>query len=139
MFLNPAAQGAMSMAAQPTHVVVLDDDPGSRRSMQLLLQGRGFRVRSFASPEKLIVDVQENDPACLVSDYRMEGFDGLEVLAALRAAGWRGKAILVTAFGTPSLAESARLSGFAAVLDKPFREYELINAVRHATADGEEP
>lgn len=127
------------MSVRPIDVVVLDDDPGSRRSMQLLLQGRGFRVRSFASPEQLIADVKEHDPACLVSDYRMAGFDGLEVLAVLREAGWRGKAILVTAFGTPGLVQSARASGFAAVLDKPFKESELVNAVRHATLDREEP
>jgi FixJ family two-component response regulator len=122
------------MTAQPNDVVILDDDPGSRRSMQLLLQGRGYQVRSFASPEKLIADVKDNDPACLVSDYRMEGFDGLEVLAMLRAAGWQGRAILVTAFGTSGLAQTAQAVGFDVVLDKPFREHELVNAVRHATA-----
>lgn len=107
--------------------------------MQMLLQGRGFQVRSFADPELLIADVKENDPACIVTDYRMHGYDGLQVLSALRAAGWKGRAILVTAFGSSRLAQLARTSGFDAVLDKPFKESALVNAVVEATMGPREP
>jgi FixJ family two-component response regulator len=139
MLLNPAAQGAKSMADAKIPIVILDDDPGSRRSMQMLLQGRGFQVRSFAVPELLIADVRANNPVCLVTDYRMAGYDGLQVLDALRAAGWMGKAILVTAFGSPELMQKAIAHGFETVLDKPCKESALVNAVIEATARDMDP
>jgi len=127
------------MAIPPIPIAILDDDPGARRSMQLLLEGRGFQVRSFASPELLIADVAANNPACLVTDYRMAGHDGLQVLAALRAAGWQGKAILVTAFGSADLMQTAIAQGFDAVLDKPCKQFALVNAVIDATTRDQDP
>lgn len=127
------------MADPEIPIAILDDDPGARRSMQLLLQGRGFQVRSFATPELLIADVKTNNPACLVTDYRMTGHDGLQVLDALRAAGWMGKAILVTAFGSPELMQKAIAHGFVTVLDKPCKESALVNAVTEATARNKDP
>ncbi len=101
--------------------------------MQLLLQGRGFQVRSFENPDALIADVKANNPACLVTDYRMTGCDGVEVLDRLRGAGWSGRAILVTAFGSAELLQRAMAHGFDAVIDKPCKDSVLVNAVRDAT------
>ncbi len=107
--------------------------------MQLLLQGRGFEVRSFAMSELLIAEVIANNPACLVTDYRMPGHDGVQLLDTLRAVGWMGKAILVTAFGSSQLTQKAMAHGFETVLDKPCKEFALINAVVEATASYREP
>ncbi|KEQ52903.1 Two-component response regulator [Sphingobium chlorophenolicum] len=101
--------------------------------MQLLLQGRGFQVRSFADPEALVADVKANNPACLVTDYRMAGCNGVEVLDRLRTAGWSGSAILVTAYGSAELLQRAMAHGFDAVIDKPCKDSALINAIRDAT------
>ncbi|MDF0546377.1 response regulator [Sphingobium sp. H39-3-25] len=121
------------MAGFPIPVSILDDDAGARRSLQLLLQGRGFQVRSFASPEALIADAKANNPACLVTDYRMAECDGLEVLHRLRAVGWTGRAILVTAFYSADLLQRAMAHGFDAVLDKPCKDSALMHAVMFAT------
>lgn len=107
--------------------------------MQLLLQGRGFQVRSFATPEQLMADVTANNPACLVTDYRMPGYDGLQVLGTLRAAGWTGRAILITGFGSPELMQKAIAHGFDAVLDKPCKDFALVNAVTAATTRDMDP
>lgn len=107
--------------------------------MQMLLQGRGFHVRSFASPDLLIADAKERDPECIVTDFRMGGYDGLQLLDSLRATGWRGKAILVTAYFTAELMQRAMAKGFEAVLDKPCKESALVNAVIHATSGTKEP
>lgn len=107
--------------------------------MQLLLQGRGFEVRSFAKPALLIADVKANNPACLVTDYLMAGCDGLQVLDTLRETGWTGKAILITAYGSPELMQKAMARGFDAVLDKPCGEFALVNAVIAATRPDRNP
>lgn len=101
--------------------------------MQLLLQGRGFQVRSFADPDAFIADVNMNNPACLVTDYRMAGCNGVEVLDRLRASGWGGPAILVTAYGSAELLQTAMAHGFDAVIDKPCKDSALVNAIRDAT------
>jgi len=127
------------MEIPPISIVLLDDDPGFRRSMQLLLHGRGLNVRSFANADLLIDDVIVRDPACLVTDYRMMGPNGLEVLAVLRAAGWRRGAVLVTAYGSEELVRDAIAQGFDAVIDKPCRHPILVNAVFGAAMRGLEP
>lgn len=101
--------------------------------MQLLLQGRGFQVRSFEDPDALVAAVMATNPACLVTDYRMAGCNGVEVLDRLRTAGWRGPAILVTAYGSAELLQKAMAHGFDAVIDKPCKDSALVNAIRDAT------
>ncbi|WP_037452942.1 response regulator transcription factor [Sphingobium chlorophenolicum] len=133
MMLTSAAQGARKLFGPAISIALLDDDAGARRSMQLLLQGRGFQVRSFADPEALVADVKANNPACLVTDYRMAGCNGVEVLDRLRTAGWSGSAILVTAYGSAELLQRAMAHGFDAVIDKPCKDSALINAIRDAT------
>ncbi len=113
-------------------IVLVEDDPGVRRSIQLLLQ-RNYDVRSYASSAALLAEPAPADVACLVTDYRMAEMDGLEVLRAFRACGWTGPAILITAYYSPELVERARREGCDIVLDKPLREHALVEAVAQLT------
>ncbi|HQR88626.1 MAG TPA: response regulator, partial [Caulobacter sp.] len=61
-------------------LLLVEDDPGVRRSLQLLLHGRGFEVRAYASGLALLADPTALDAVCLVSDYRMPEIDGLLIL-----------------------------------------------------------
>ena len=103
---------------RPT-ILLLEDEPAVRRSLQLLLQGNGFRVRSYGSGMALLADPTARDAKGMVADYRLADGDGLTVLRDLKAAGFSGRAILVTAFGSPELSERARAAGFSQVLEKP--------------------
>lgn len=123
------------MAALPSdrpRIVILEDDHAVRRSMQLLLQANGFDVKAYASADALLADPETFSAACIVVDYRLEGWDGLAVLARLKRHGWNGPAILVTAFGSSALAAQAEAAGFSEVIEKPCKERVLVNAVaRH--------
>jgi len=115
---------------QPQRVVLLiEDDEAVRRSLQLLLHWRGYDVRSFASAGPVLAGDGMGDADILVTDYRLPDGDGIGVLRALRRSGWHGKAILITAFPSATLTESARASGFDAVLEKPLRQHELVGAL----------
>lgn len=113
-------------------VIIVDDDDGVRRSLQLLLRGHGYRVKAYPDPSSVATDPEARSAALLVADYQMPGADGIAVLRDLRRQGWHGAAVLITGYGTPKLATDAAAAGFAAVFDKPVRSNLLMNAVRAA-------
>jgi FixJ family two-component response regulator len=110
-------------------VLVVEDDPGVRRSLQLLLRGRGFEVRAYASGLALLADPTALSAICLVADYLMPDVDGIKVLVALRDLGWSGEALLITAYPTPELADRALKAGFARVLEKPLIDAALVEII----------
>ena len=110
-------------------LLIVEDDPGVRRSMQLLFHGQGFDVRAYGSGEALLADSRAEDPACLVADYRMQGLDGIALLSTMRTRGWAGPAVLVTGFPSPDIAARATAAGYGAVFEKPLRERSLVEAV----------
>lgn len=117
-------------AAEAQRVVLLiEDDEAVRRSLQMLLHWRGYDVRSFAGAAPVLEGHIMDDADMLIADYRLPDGDGISVLRALRRADWKGKAILITAFPSPTLTEAARAAGFDAVLEKPLRQHELIRAL----------
>jgi FixJ family two-component response regulator len=110
-------------------VLLIEDDEAVRRSLQMLLHWRGYDVRSFAGAAPVLEGNLMDDADVLIADYRLPDGDGISVLRALRRADWKGKAILITAFPSPTLAEAARAAGFDAVLEKPLRQHELIRVL----------
>ena len=116
-------------------IVILEDDDGVRRSLQLLLQGRGFDVKAYANSASLLADPEVLNAACLISDFRLEQIDGITVLQGLRARDWTGPAILMTAFGSAELAARARSAGFAGVIEKPFKNHVLVTVLQRLTTE----
>jgi len=116
-------------ANHKTRILLVEDEPAVRRSLQLLLQADGFDVRAYATGKTLLADPTAQDAACLVADYRMEECDGLDTLRRLRETGWTGPAVLITAFPSADLTAKAVQAGFDAVLEKPLRQHVLVRAV----------
>jgi len=110
-------------------IVIVEDEPAVRRSLQLLLRGQGFDVRAFASAETSTAEGVFGNTDCLVADYQLDRLDGIALLSRLRDEGWQGPAVLVTAFPSVELAERARASGYAAVFEKPLRERSLTETI----------
>lgn len=115
-------------------LLLVEDDPGVRRSLQLLLHGRGFEVRAYASGLALLADPTALDAVCLVSDYRMPEIDGILILQRLRQLGWEGKALLITAFRSAHLVNQALAVGYSRVIEKPLIDTALVEAVERALA-----
>lgn len=115
-------------------VLLLEDDNAVRRSLQLLLQGRGFDVKAYANADALLADPQVAKAGCILADYRLHASDGIEVLRTLRSRGWTAPAILMTAFGSDDLAARAASAGFIEVLEKPFRDHAVVAALSRASS-----
>ncbi|MCK9541304.1 MAG: response regulator [Novosphingobium sp.] len=120
-------------AGERPRLLLVEDDAGVRRSLQLLLHARGFDVRAYATGASLLADRLAWQACCLVADYRLDAIDGIEVLVRLRSGGWRGPAVLITAFPSDDLTRRALAHGFSQVLEKPFRERALGEAVERLT------
>jgi len=110
-------------------VLLVEDDPGVRRSLQLLLRSRGFEVRAHGSSRAVLADLAAMDAALLVADFRLRDGDGIQMLDSLRQKGWSGPAVLVTGFASDELEARATKAGFARVLKKPLVEGALADTV----------
>ena len=110
-------------------MLLVEDEPAVRRSLQLVLQGSGFTVRSYATSAALLADPRASKADGVVADYRLPDGDGLSVLRSLRDEGFDGCAILVTGFGTPELIARAEEAGFQRILEKPLPERVLSTAI----------
>lgn len=116
-------------AGDAPRILLLEDDAGVRRSLHLLLRAQGYDVRAHASAELLLADPMVDEAQHFIADYQLHDGDGVGVLGVMLAAGWAGRAVLITAYATETLREAALAAGYAAVLEKPVRTHDLLNAL----------
>lgn len=132
-----AGDPSASHTAERPRLLLAEEDAVLRRSLQLLLHARGFDVRAYASGTALLADPLAHTACCVIADYQLDEIDGIEVLARLRQIGWAGPAVLITGLRSSELRDRAKAQGFAQVLEKPFRDHALGNAVARLTGMGE--
>jgi len=113
-------------------VVLLDDDPGVRRSLSLALSLAGYQVEAYATAEDLLTGLDPSQPGCLVLDLRMPGMDGLEVQQALGDRGCSLPVIFMSAFGDIPTTVRALKAGAVDFLEKPFTTDSLIARIEEA-------
>lgn len=124
---------ATSRSARP-EILIVEDNSAVRRSLQLLLLARGYQVRAHASPALALADPATADAACLVADLHMDEIDGIALLCSMKARGWTGAAILITGEIDGERAQRAVDAGYCTVLQKPFIDALLVEAVAKAVA-----
>jgi two-component system response regulator FixJ len=115
-------------------VLVVEDDDSMREAIEALLGAGGFACTSFSSADALLERGLDADSACVISDLRLPGRSGLELLTELHERHVSTPFILITAHDAPGLREKAMRCGAAAYLPKPFRGTALLDAVRTAIA-----
>lgn len=118
-------------------VLIVDDDPAVRNSLRFSLEIDGYRVRLFHS-DKDVLDLDEfPQSACLVIDYNLPGSNGLDLIAAMRARGYRSPAILITSHPAIGVRQRAAAAGVP-IVEKPLLGDALIEAI-HAAVDDRRP
>lgn len=115
---------------------VVDDDEAVRQSLAFLLGSAGLAVRLYDSAVAFLAGLSEVGTGCLVTDIRMPGMSGLELLNALNARGCRLPAIVITGHGDVPLAVEAMKAGAVDFIEKPFDQETLLNAVHAALERG---
>ena len=114
------------------NVVVVDDDPRVRQSLESLLISAGFAVRLFGSGADVLQSWALNTAGCLITDVRMPGLDGWELQRRTRSAHPLLPIIFVTAHQHEDVFRRALSCGTFAFLYKPFDGEELLRTVEAA-------
>src|SRR5713226_6264980 len=118
--------------AEPATLLVADDDPGLRESLERTLTREGYRVVLASDGRAALERVQAGGVDLIVTDLKMPGLTGLELLRAAKAIMPDVDVILLTAFGTVEEAVKAMKDGAYDFLTKPFRREQLIKLIDKA-------
>jgi FixJ family two-component response regulator len=113
-------------------VFVIDDDPSVRSTLKLLIGTVGLDVEAFASTDSFLERKLPDAPSCLVLDVRLPGLSGLDFQRVLMARNIRIPIIFMTGYGDIQMGVRAMKSGAVEFLTKPFRDQDLLDAVRVA-------
>jgi two-component system response regulator FixJ len=119
------------MADNPI-VHIVDDDAAVRQSLAFLLGSAGLAVRLYDSATAFLAGLPELKGGCLITDMRMPGMTGLELLHELRAKSCGLPAIVVTGHGDVPLAVEAMKAGAVDFIEKPFDQEAILSAVQAA-------
>jgi FixJ family two-component response regulator len=117
------------MTAAPV-VFVVDDDPSVRSSLKFLLSTVGLQVESFDSADTFLRKSPSDAPSCLVLDVRLPGLSGLDFQRELAARKIHVPIIFLTGHGDIPMSVRAIKAGAVEFLTKPFRDQDLLDAVR---------
>jgi RNA polymerase sigma factor (sigma-70 family) len=132
LFFHPARSRREFRMTQAPVVFVVDDDPSVRSSLKFLMSSVGLQVESFDSADALLQRKLPDAPSCLVLDVRLRGLSGLDFQRELAARNCHMPIIFITGHGDIPMSVRAMKAGAVEFLTKPFRDQDLLDAVRIA-------
>src|SRR5215472_4679646 len=132
VLLHAADRRRESLMSQSPVVFVVDDDPSIRSSLKFLMSSVGLQVEGFDSADALLKRNLPDAPSCLVLDVRLPGLSGLDFQRQLAARNCRIPIIFITGHGDIPMSVRAMKAGAVEFLTKPFRDQDLLDAVRIA-------
>jgi FixJ family two-component response regulator len=113
-------------------VYVVDDDLSVREALGSLIGSVSLHAECFASPQEFLRRRNRDGPSCLVLDVRMPGVSGLELQRELARTAQPIPIIFISAHGDIPMAVEAMKAGAIEFLAKPFRDEDLLDAIRQA-------
>ncbi|WP_293748469.1 response regulator [Limnohabitans sp. Rim8] len=117
--------------SNPALIEVVDDDPDIRRMLQLVLEARGFKVRTHDGAHAYLAAEPVTERRVMLLDVRMPKMTGVELQAQMVQAGNRVPVIFMSGESLPHETLAAQQSNAVTFLWKPFRTEVLLNAVTH--------
>lgn len=118
-------------------VHIVDDDPGLRESLDVLLQACGYACRLYASAEALLASDSDTLRGCALVDVRMPGMDGLKLQQELSLRHIRLPVVFMTGFADVPMAVRAMRAGAVDFVEKPCGLPQLREAIDRALAEAE--
>lgn len=128
------------MSAPPNErtVHVVDDDAAVRDSLSFLLGSADIGVRTYASALEFLDQADAAASGCILTDIRMPGMSGLDLVQELKKRGLMRPVIVLTGHADVALAVEAMKAGVMDFIEKPFDDEALLSAVRTALARDED-
>ena len=116
-------------------ILVVDDETDLAASCQRLLESKGYEAAAVASGEAAMAYIQEEDPQLVITDLKMPGMDGMELLQWIRETQPEIQVIMMTAFSTVEHAVAAIRFGATDFVPKPFTPDHLMIVVEKALTE----
>jgi FixJ family two-component response regulator len=113
-------------------VYVIDDDPPMREALMSLFRSVGLHVETFGSASEFLEKKLPDAAICMVVDIRLPGLSGLDFQAELIKANINVPIIFITGHGDIAMTVKAMKAGAVEFLTKPFRDQDLLDAVKLA-------
>ena len=113
-------------------VLIVEDDPHVLLGCQQALALEDIRSEGVSTAEQALAMVGDNFPGIIISDIRLPGIDGLELLKRLKARDSTLPVVLITGHGDISMAVGAMRDGAYDFMEKPFSPERLVDAARRA-------
>jgi two-component system response regulator FixJ len=110
-------------------VHVIDDDEAMRKSLAFMLRAAKLEVQTYASATDFLEHIPQAKPGCIVTDVRMPGISGIDLLRRLRELKMTMPVIVITGHGDVPLAVQAMKEGAIDFLEKPFAEEAMLSAI----------
>ncbi|MFZ1193366.1 MAG: response regulator [Pseudolabrys sp.] len=113
-------------------VFIIDDDQGVLEALSSFLRGAGYKIKAYSSPQAFLDEHDPSMPGCAVLDLAMPRVNGLSVQQELVIRGVERPIIFLSGRGTvPEIVEAMK-AGAVDFLPKPFKDHELLNAIKVA-------
>ncbi len=122
----------MAAQAPQYRVLIVDDDHEFRLSLGKTLAKQGYAVETAADGKEALRALQASTFDLVITDHRLPGLPGIELLGEIRRCSPRSAVILVTAYGDDAIRHRAREAGAFAFLDKPVKREEILTLVAQA-------
>jgi two-component system response regulator FixJ len=112
-------------------VFVVEDDAAVRDSLLRLLRGEGIRTRGFANGAEFFANLPSDPSACVITDIRMPGVDGAELVERLKGMSDRTwPVIVITGHADVPMAVQLMKAGIVDFIEKPFEPVRILETVR---------
>ncbi len=113
-------------------VMILDDEPIVGKRLKPALEKSGFTVECFEDPVLALARLEEKEFDIVVTDLRMEGIDGIQILEHVMAHCDRTRVVLITGYATVEVAREALVKGAFDFISKPFKPRDLRAVINKA-------
>ena len=114
------------------HILVVDDEPSMRTTLSILLKREGYQVSQAGNGVEALKKLEQGQYDMVLTDLKMEGADGMELLRQVKATDPHSEVLIFTAYGTVTSAVEAMKLGAYDYIGKPFDEEELLLKVGRA-------
>ena len=113
-------------------ILVVDDDRSNRQTLRRILTKAGYEVEDAANGKEALERLRARATSLILTDLKMPGMDGVELLRASRMVSPDTEVVLMTAYGTVETAVESMKEGAYDFLTKPLKRHEILKAVRKA-------
>jgi two-component system response regulator FixJ len=125
--------------AKPIHIALIDDDEAVLDSLSLYFRSQKIETAGFSTAQEFLTALRQGKQFdCIVSDVRMPGMSGLDLVREIKSRNAGAPIVLITGHGDVDMAVAAIKIGAADFIEKPFDESRLLAGVRDAIEESQQ-